>query len=138
MTKTGLIKSIFAVLLILAGISFCAGSASAQPTDGSGTAPTANSTDMSTTLENCGVNSTLFTNLLKKGAEIFAGLREIIYVVAGFGIIGVAVGGFFGNLNWKWLGAIIVGLMVIATTGELLEMITGCRNLVGIQDTLTE
>lgn len=138
MIKTGLIKSIFVVLLIFAGISFCAGSASAQSAAGSGTAPSSNSTDLSSTLENCGVNSAMFGNLLKKGADIFAGLREIIYVAAGFGIIAVAVGGFFGNLNWKWLGAIVVGLMVIATTGELLEMITGCRGIVNIEDTLHE
>ena len=52
----------------------------------------------------------------------------MIYVVAGFGIIGVAVGGFFGNLNWKWLGAIVIALVVIASTGEIINMITGCTN----------
>lgn len=62
----------------------------------------------------------------------------MIYVVAGFGIIGVAVGGFFGNLNWKWLGAIIIALVVIATTGELINAITGCTEFTSsmITDTL--
>lgn len=68
-------------------------------------------------------NSGLFSELISKGAEIFNGMREIIYVVAGFGIIGVSVGGFFGNLNWKWLGAIIIGLMVIGLTGSIIEYI---------------
>ena len=45
----------------------------------------------------------------KKGAEIFEGMRDIIYAVSGFGIIAIAVGGLFGNFNWKWLGAIIIG-----------------------------
>lgn len=76
----------------------------------------------------CPVDSELFSGLLITGKEIFTNLRELIYVVAGFGIIGVAVGGFFGNLNWKWLGAIMIALVVIASTGEIINLITGCEN----------
>ena len=61
----------------------------------------------------------LFEDLTSKGAEIFKGMREIIYAVAGFGIVAIAIGGFFGNFNWKWLGAIIIGLMVIALTAGI-------------------
>ena len=71
-------------------------------------------------------SSTAFSGLWISGSKIFNGLRDLIYVVAGFGIIGVAVGGFFGNLNWKWLGAIVISLVVIASTGELINLITGC------------
>ena len=77
----------------------------------------------------------LFEELVAKGAEIFTGMRDIIYVVAGFGIIGIAVGGFFGNLNWKWLGAIIIGLMIIAMTAAFVQYITG-EQLEGVTDTL--
>ena len=77
----------------------------------------------------------LFGELTAKGAEIFTGMRDIIYVVAGFGIIGVAVGGFFGNLNWKWLGAIIIGLMIIAMTAAFVQYVTG-EELEGVTDTL--
>ncbi len=63
----------------------------------------------------------LFSDLTSKGAEIFMGMREIIYAVAGFGIMAVAIGGFFGNFNWKWLGAIIIGLMVIASTAGIIN-----------------
>lgn len=79
----------------------------------------------------------LFDDLTAKGAEIFTGMRDIIYVVAGFGIIGVAVGGFFGTLNWKWLGAIIIGLTVIALTGSFITAVAGPEATVkGITDTL--
>ena len=77
----------------------------------------------------------LFEELTAKGAEIFTGLRDIIYVVAGFGIVGIAVGGFFGNLNWKWLGAIIIGLMIIAMTAAFIEYVSG-ETLEGVTDTL--
>ena len=54
----------------------------------------------------------LFSQLTESGSKIFEGMKTVIYAVAGFGIIGIAIGGFFGNLNWKWLSAIIIGLLV--------------------------
>lgn len=77
----------------------------------------------------------LFEELTDKGVEIFTGMREIIYVVAGFGIIGIAVGGFFGNLNWKWLGAVIIGLVIIAVTAAFINYVAG-EDVVDVQDTL--
>lgn len=81
----------------------------------------------------------LFDELVSKGSQIFMGMRDIIYVVAGFGIIGVAVGGFFGNINWKWLGAIIIGLMVIAMTASFINYVAYGRagdKIAGITDSL--
>ena len=75
----------------------------------------------------CGNDFGIFSSLVKTGQTIFQRLRDLIYVVAGFGIIAVAVGGFFGNLNWKWLGAIVISLVVIATAGELIVLVTGCE-----------
>ena len=74
----------------------------------------------------CSADLGIFTELVQTGRTIFNRLRDLIYVVAGFGIIAVAVGGFFGNLNWKWLGAIIISLVVMATAGEIIVLITGC------------
>lgn len=88
-------------------------------------------------IDSYAADGALFADLTSKGAEIFTGMRDIIYVVAGFGIIGVAVGGFFGTLNWKWLGAIIIGLMVIALTGSFITTVVGPEGSVsGITDTL--
>ena len=75
----------------------------------------------------CSKNLGVFGGLVKSGQDIFNRLRDLIYVVAGFGIIAVAVGGFFGNLNWKWLGAIVISLVVMASAGEIVVMITGCE-----------
>ncbi len=97
-----------------------------------------NTTQSAGAVSGCSGDLGLFSGLITTGKTIFEGMRDLIYVVAGFGIIGVAVGGFFGNLNWKWLGAIIIGLVVIATTGELITAITGCTEFTStmIQDTL--
>ena len=61
------------------------------------------------------------------GQMIFNRLRDLIYVVAGFGIIAIAVGGFFGNMNWKWLSAIVISLVLIASAGEFIILLTGCE-----------
>lgn len=55
-----------------------------------------------------------FEALLKSGGDIFSGLRDIIYPASAIGIICVCMGGFFGNINWKWLTAIALGLFIIS------------------------
>lgn len=80
-------------------------------------------------------NAGLFSHLAQKASEIFMGLREIIYVVAAFGILGVAIGGFFGNINWKWFGAIAIGLMVIAVTSSLIKYLIGSDSMTYVQIT---
>lgn len=69
--------------------------------------------------------SPIFGALIQKGGEIFTGMREIIFAVSGFGIIAVAIGGFFGNLNWKWLTAIAIGLFILSTTSAIITYMVG-------------
>lgn len=86
-----------------------------------------------------GKKGALFSQLTQSGSTIFEGMKMIIYAVAGFGIVGVAIGGFFGNLNWKWLSAIIIGLLVIAMTAGILMYMTESdikENAITIQDSL--
>ncbi len=81
----------------------------------------------------------LFSQLTESGSKIFEGMKTVIYAVAGFGIIGIAIGGFFGNLNWKWLSAIIIGLLVIAMTAGILSYMTESDlkdSSIDIQDSL--
>lgn len=82
----------------------------------------------------------VFENLTNTGWEIFGGMRKIIFGAAGFGIIAVAIGGFFGVINWKWLSAIIIGLVVIGTTVAAIKyMVEGTGadvSVSGISDTL--
>lgn len=85
----------------------------------------------------------LFKTLTDSGTKIFTGMREIIFAVSGFGIVAVAIGGFFGNLNWKWLSAIIIGLVVIATTAAIINYMVDSTAITAdtaeqIQDTLIQ
>ena len=52
-----------------------------------------------------------FGGLIASGREIFTGLREIIYPASAVGII-----------NWKWLTAIILGLVVISLCAGFVSM----------------
>lgn len=65
-----------------------------------------------------------FDGLTNAGRRIFQGLRKIIYPASAIGIICVCMGGFFGNINWKWLTAIIVGLIVISLCAGFIAMFT--------------
>ena len=66
-----------------------------------------------------------FENLRESGKDIFEGLKKIIYPASAIGIICICIGGFFGNINWKWLTAIFVGLIVIAMCGAFIYMFAG-------------
>ena len=63
-----------------------------------------------------------FSALKDAGKDIFTGLRRIIYPASAIGIICVCIGGFFGNINWKWLTAIVIGLIVISACVAFVEM----------------
>ncbi len=65
-----------------------------------------------------------FEGLISSGGSIFTGLRNIIYPASAVGIIAVCIGGFFGNINWKWLTAIIVGLIVISLCAGFVYLFT--------------
>lgn len=85
-----------------------------------------------------GAEAALFSQLTQSGSTIFEGMKDIIYAVAGFGIVGIAIGAFFGNLNWKWLSAIIIGLMVIAGTAGILMYMTETEDLSSMSITITD
>lgn len=82
----------------------------------------------------------IFENLTSTGGEIFTGMKKIIFGAAGFGIIAVAIGGIFGSLNWKWLTAIIIGVVVISLTAGIINYLvagTGADvSVKGISDSL--
>lgn len=69
-----------------------------------------------------------FESLTKAGGEIFQGLREIIYPASAIGIIAVCIGGFFGNINWKWLTAIVIGLIVVSACVAYIDTFAPDKN----------
>lgn len=82
----------------------------------------------------------VFSDLTTTGWTIFGGMRQIIFAASAFGIIAIAIGGLFGAFNWKWLSAIIIGVIVIALTASLVQYLTAGTgadvSVSGISDTL--
>jgi type IV secretory pathway VirB2 component (pilin) len=64
----------------------------------------------------------VFEALDDAGKTIFKGLRSIIYPASTIGIACVCIGGMFGNFNWKWLVAIMLGIFVISYAAETTQL----------------
>jgi hypothetical protein len=56
----------------------------------------------------------VFESLQTAGNNIFKGIVKIIYPAATIGLACVCIAGMFGNFNWKWLAAIMLGVLIIA------------------------
>lgn len=60
-----------------------------------------------------------------KARNVFASVKTIIFIVGGFGLVGIAWGAIFGKINWKWFAALAVGLAILAAAGSIVEYATG-------------
>ena len=60
----------------------------------------------------------VFEALNEAGQTIFTGLSAIIFKAAGIGVACVCIAGMFGNFNWKWLAAILIGVFIIAVAAQ--------------------
>jgi hypothetical protein len=100
-------KKLFKTLAIVAifGIVAFAGSAWAQGYGGGGT-----------TVGLTGVASTL--------GGVFDEVRTVFYVLAAFGLIGLAAGALLGKIQWKWLWALVFGVAVVACADYVIKFAT--------------
>ena len=62
---------------------------------------------------------------ISKAANVFQSVRTIVFVIGGFGLVGLAVQAIFGKVKWPWFGALAVGLGVLAAAGALINYVTG-------------
>ncbi len=76
----------------------------------------------------------VFATVGTKAKDLFNEVRTIIFILGGFGLIGLAMGAIFGKINWKWFGGLAFGLVLLAVAGAVVEYLTGAP--VGIQDSL--
>lgn len=71
----------------------------------------------------------VFSSVKTKGKELFDNVRQIIYIMGGFGLIGLAMGAIFGRINWKWFGGLAFGLIIIAVADAAVEYMTGSSSV---------
>ena len=63
----------------------------------------------------------VFSTITRRAARILVGLKPIVYVFAGFGLIAFAFMAIFNKISWKWFANIAIGLFLVANMGRLIE-----------------
>ena len=66
----------------------------------------------------------IFNEAYKKLWDTFKGVRGVIYVLSGFGLIGIAVGAIMGQINWKWLGSLGLALLALGLADQYIDYAT--------------
>ncbi len=82
-----------------------------------------------------------FLTVVKKLVDAFMNTRTVIFVVGGFGLVGLAVGAIFGKVNWKWFASLAIGLVIVAVAGAIITYATNTNiKTLGTEfsDTLTD
>ena len=69
-------------------------------------------------------SANVFTTILSRMLTTFRNARSVIFVVGGFGLIGLGFGAIFGRVNWKWLAALACGLAIVAVAGQVVDYVT--------------
>ncbi len=77
----------------------------------------------------------LMTEAGKKVTNVFQSARTIIFILGGFGLVGVAFAAIFGKMNWKWFAALAVGLAIVAAANAIVQYAAGSSAGTGAADT---
>ncbi len=77
--------------------------------------------------------TSLMTQASKKVSNVFEAVRTIIFILGGFGLVGVAA--IFGKVNWKWFAALAVGLAILAAANAVVQYAAGSKAGTGVTDT---
>lgn len=73
---------------------------------------------------NAAAASDLMSNAQDKAVELFKSAKTIVFVVGGFGLIGMAFGAIFGKVKWTWFASLAFGLAVLAAAGAIVNYAT--------------
>lgn len=66
----------------------------------------------------------IFANLQTKANTTFQNVRTIAFIIAGFGIVAIAVMAYFGRFNFKHLAGLIGGLILLSAAAAFIQFTT--------------
>ncbi len=69
--------------------------------------------------------STIMQTATQKATSVFSSVKTIIFIIGGFGLVGLAWAAIFGKVNWKWFASLAVGLAILAAASSIVEYATG-------------
>ena len=76
----------------------------------------------------------VFDTVRTKSKDLFENVKTVVFVVGGFGLVGLACGAIFGAVKWKWFASLAIGLAILAVAGAIVDYVTGAGP--GFSDTL--
>ena len=65
-----------------------------------------------------------FNTVIGKGQTLFKSVRTVVFVMGGFGLVGLAVGAIFGAVKWKWFASLAFGLLILAIASQVVDYFT--------------
>jgi len=60
-----------------------------------------------------------------KAITLFKNVKAIIFIVGGFGLVGIAFQAIFGKVKWSWFAGLAVGLAILAAASAIVNYATG-------------
>ena len=66
----------------------------------------------------------VFNTIGSRMKNTFKNIQSIIFIVGGFGLIGLGFAAIFGKIKWPWLAALACGLAIVAVAGALVDYVT--------------
>ena len=66
----------------------------------------------------------IFSQAFKVTATVFKNVRFIVYIIGGFGLIGLAVAAILGKMQFKWLVFLAMGLAIVAAADMVVSYAT--------------
>ena len=66
----------------------------------------------------------VFDTITDRMIRTFQNSRTVIFIVGGFGLIGLGFAAIFGKVHWKWLAALACGLAIVAVAGQVVDYVT--------------
>ncbi len=73
-------------------------------------------------------STNVFATITTRMLETFQNSRSVIFIVGGFGLIGLGFAAIFGKVQWKWLAALACGLAIVAVAGQVVDYVTRDQN----------
>lgn len=77
-----------------------------------------------------------FSAVTNKGVELFNNVKVLVFVLGGFGLVGLAVGAIFGAVKWKWFGSLAIGMITLAVAAQIVTYFTGGDQNAKFNDTI--
>lgn len=82
-------------------------------------------------------SATVFETAVTKGSDLFKSVKTVVFILGGFGLVGLACGAIFGAVKWKWFGALATGLFILAVAGAIVDYFTEAGKGGNMGDTIT-